>query len=178
METPAGFLDKNSFETLFRKEFKGLVVFATRFVKDIEVAKDIVHDGFIVLWEKREQVDLSANVKSLLVTTIRNRCLNWLRDNKKFDKNIVSLEETFSERVYEPADRLEENETRVMISTAIGQLPERCREVFILNRFENKKYKEVADTLGISVKTVEAQMSKALDFLRKKLKTETRQAPE
>lgn len=166
----AGFMNREAFEILFRKEFKGLVVFAAGYVKDTDVAKDIVHDGFVILWEKRAEVDLSLNVKSLLTTTIRNRCLNYLRDHRKFDSGIISVEDHLSNVAAEQHDRIAEAETHARITAAIGTLPEKCREVFMLNRFENKKYKDVADTLGISVKTVEAQMSKALSILRIKLK--------
>jgi RNA polymerase sigma-70 factor (ECF subfamily) len=164
-------LDRNTFEFLFRKEFKGLVVFATGYVKDVDVAKDIVHDGFLILWERKEQMNLAFNIKSFLTTTIRNRCLNYLRDNKKFDNTLFALEDHLARQIVEPPDTVVESETKERIESAINELPEKCREVFMMNRFQGKKYREVADLLGISIKTVEAQMSKALELLRKRLKS-------
>ncbi len=170
MTDPSPFLDKKTFSALFTSEFKGLVFFAIGYVKDADAAKDIVHDAFLILWEKRETIDLSKPVKSYLSTIVRNKCLNFLRDNRKFDKDIINLEDHFAAEAYEPPDKLSEAETRRSIDSAIAELPEKCREIFILNRFENKKYKEIAEGLGISVKTVETQMSKALEHMRRKVR--------
>jgi RNA polymerase sigma-70 factor, ECF subfamily len=112
---------------------------------------------------------LTKSVKSYLVTTIHNRCLNYLRDNKKFDKEILTFENLLPDVGPEGDDNLVSSELEARINAAIAELPEKCREVFMLNRFENLKYQEVADKLQISIKTVEAQMSKALQVLRTKL---------
>lgn len=128
-----------------------------------------MHDAFINLWEKRESIDLSKSVKSYLATSIHNRCLNYLRDNKKFDREILTFENLLPDIEPEGIDNLIAGELETRINEAIAELPEKCREVFMLNRFENLKYQEVADKLQISVKTVETQMSKALQVLRTKL---------
>jgi RNA polymerase sigma-70 factor (ECF subfamily) len=109
-------------------------------------------------------------VKTYLSTTVRNKCLNYLRDNKKFNREILDLEGLLSEKAYVPADRLVEAEIRNRIGQAIAALPERCREIFVLNRHENMKYQEIANHLEISVKTVETQMSKALQHMRDHLR--------
>ncbi|MCK5463030.1 MAG: sigma-70 family RNA polymerase sigma factor, partial [Bacteroidales bacterium] len=80
-------LDKRTFEELFRSFFPSLVLFAQKYVPDQDTAKDIVHNVFINLWEKRQQVDTDSPLKSYLFTSVHNRCLNYIRDQKKFDKD-------------------------------------------------------------------------------------------
>lgn len=164
------FLDTASFERLFRDEFKGLVLFAIRYVKDYEAAREIVQEAFIGLWDKRTQIDPSRQVKSYLSTTVRNRSLNYLRDHKKFDARLLTQENLYPLASYEQSDRLVEKELQEKIQEAISELPEKCREVFLLSRNEHLKYQAIADKLQISVKTVETQMSKALQHLRSRLR--------
>jgi|GEM_PF-122150 len=163
-------LDKSTFERLFKTEFKGLVLFAVQYVKDYEAAREIVQEAFIGLWAKREQINLSRPVKTYLSTTVRNRSLNYLRDNKKFDTRLLAQENLFPLASYEQTDRIVEKELRDQIHEAISELPDRCREVFLLSRNEHMKYQAIAERLQISVKTVETQMSKALQHLRIRLK--------
>jgi RNA polymerase sigma-70 factor (ECF subfamily) len=162
-------LDKPAFETLFRSFFPGLVLFARKYVPDQDTATEIVHNVFLNLWEKREQVDTSTSLKSYLFTSVHNRCLNYIRDQKKFDRDEALLQRLDSDEFTDASDRLEEMELEQRIYEALQTLPEKCREVFTLNRFEGLKYGEIAGKLGISVKTVETQMSKALKILRDKL---------
>jgi len=164
-----GGLDKPGFEELFRSFFPGLVLFAQKYVSDNDTAKEIVHNVFINLWEKREKIDTSSSLKSYLFTSVHNRCLNHIRDQKKFDKNESHLEMQNSNLFAVGTDNLEERELEQRIFDALQALPEKCREIFTLNRFEELKYAEIAEKLGISIKTVEAQMSKALRILREKL---------
>jgi RNA polymerase sigma-70 factor (ECF subfamily) len=160
---------KEAFENLFRTEFKGLCFFAMKYVKDYETAREIVQDSFIRLWEKRDIIDTSKSVKSYLTTSIHNKCLNYLRDNRKFDNNLLQFEQLSEVSDGKTSDFLVEKELRKSIETAIDELPEKCREVFLLSRNENLKYHEIAVQLEISVKTVETQMSKALQHLRLRL---------
>ena len=162
-------LNQPTFEALFKSSFKSLCFFALKYVKDMDVAKEIAQDAFINLWEKRETIDLSKSVKSYLTTTVYNRSLNYLRDNKKFNNNILSIEGLFSNAGDYDSDKLVVDELNQAIKNAIDELPEKCREVFLLSRNENLKYQQIADKLQISIKTVEAQMSKALQHLRLRL---------
>ena len=154
---------------MVRKEFKGLVYFSMKYVKDMDAARGIVQDAFIMLWDKRDSMDMARNPKSYLTTTIYTRSLNYLRDNKKFDKNIIEFEELVDSGSQSADSALLGKELKAKIDEAINELPEKCREVFLLSRSENMKYQQIADTLQISVKTVEAQMSKALAHLRSRL---------
>jgi len=154
---------------LFRSHFKGLCVFAIGYVKDEEAAREIVQDTFVSLWEKRLTIDPSRPVKNYLSTTVRNKCLNYLRDHKKFSRDLLEIENLSDEMtVYQP-DTLVELELRERIDHAMDELPEKCREIFYLSRHQNMKYLEIADKLQISVKTVETQMSKALQHMRIRL---------
>ena len=154
---------------LFRSHFTGLCYFAQKYVKDFETAKEIVQDAYISMWEKRETIDMERAVKSYLTMVIHNKCTNYLRDNRKFDKYIIDIENLLDVPEYESSDSMVADELKISIDSAINELPEKCREIFILNRYENLKYQEIADKLQISVKTVESQMSKALQHMRVRL---------
>jgi RNA polymerase sigma-70 factor (ECF subfamily) len=162
-------LDKKAFEALFRTFFPSLVLFAKKFVPDQDTAKEIVHTVFLNLWEKRQQVDTGSPLKSYLFTSVHNRCLNYIRDQKKFDRDEAHFQRLDSTEFSNGVDRLEEQELEQRICDALQALPEKCREIFMLNRFEGLKYAEIAQQLNISVKTVETQMSRALRILREKL---------
>jgi RNA polymerase sigma-70 factor, ECF subfamily len=146
-----------------------LCYFAQKYVKDFETAKEIVQDSFISLWEKRDTIDMERPVKSYLTMIIHNKCTNYLRDNRKFDRFILDIEKLVDVPEYEDSDSMVENELKTKIDTAIEDLPDKCREIFFMSRFGNLKYQEIANKLQISVKTVETQMSKALQHMRVRL---------
>lgn len=158
-------IDKPAFEELFRKYFPSLMAFAGRFLPDEDDAREVVHKVFINLWEKRSMLDTSTSLKSYLFKSVHNRSLNVIRDRKKFVGDEVP--DLASEIDVEAQMEAMELEERIM--KVIEGLPEKCKEVFKMSRFEGLKYNEIADKLGISVKTVENQMSKALKVLREKL---------
>lgn len=164
MEIP-GPLDKASFEGLFRHYFPALMAFSQKFLPSEDDAREVVHMVFINLWEKRNTLDTSISLKSYLFTSVHNRSLNLLRDRKKFsDEEIPEIASESSVQ-----SQMESMELEDKINAVIASLPEKCREVFEMNRFEGLKYGEIADKLNISVKTVENQMSKALKILRENL---------
>jgi len=162
-------MNEAAYELLFRTNFKGLCFFAQKYVKDFETAKEIVQDAFVILWEKRAGMDTDRSVKSYLTTTIHNKCHNYLRDNRKFNSEILSIENLVQPDGYAQADKLVEVELTAEIKKAINELPEKCKQIFLMSRNENLKYHEIADKLEISVKTVETQMSKALQHMRLRL---------
>jgi len=155
---------------LFREHFTGLCYFARKYTGDLDAAKEIVHSVFIRIWEIRYEFDWDKPTKSYLFASVYNRSLNYVRNNKKFmSHEEASLHNLRTdETVY--SNDLETAELQSRIKSAIMRLPEKCREVFELSRFENKKYSEIALHLNISVKTVESQMSKALYILKEELK--------
>lgn len=162
-------LELSTFEELFKSQFKPLCAFAFKYLKDIDIAKEIVHDAFVNLWQKRDNIDLQKSIKSYLFTTVNNRSLNYIRDNKKFVKNEY-LEQNYSgSEKFVDNDLLIEQELKLKITETLEKLPEKCRRVFEMSRYEGKKYREIAEELKISEKTVEAHISKALRSLKENL---------
>ena len=158
-------MDKDSFENLFREYFSPLISFARKILVDEDDAREVVQKVFINLWEKREEIDLSTSLKSYLFTSVHNRSLNVIRDRKKF--SFEEVPDMAGD--WDVSAQIESMELEEKINEALQALPEKCRQIFELNRFDGLKYSEIAAQLEISVKTVENQMSKALRILREKL---------
>lgn len=155
----------NEFEKLFRDYFTPLVWYSMKIVKDKDTAREIVHSVYVKLWEKVDSIDFSRPVKPYLYTSVYNASINYIRDHKKF----AGEEKIDPASSIQHNDLMESQETEEKIYSAIASLPDKTREIFEMSRFENKKYQEIADTLNISIKTVEARMSEALKILRVKL---------
>lgn len=136
-----------------------------KYIGDLDEAKNLVHEVFISVWEKFEELPEDTNFRSYLYTSARNRCLNYIRDQKKH----VAFDSVYDQGVVAEYNSIEIRELEKEIDLAINTLPEKCRLVFELSRYEELKYAEIAQKMNISVKTVEAHMSKALSLLRKAL---------
>ncbi|MFW5707749.1 MAG: RNA polymerase sigma-70 factor [Bacteroidota bacterium] len=162
-------LDETTLRELFDLYYNNLCRFASGYLSDPDTAEEIVQQVFINLWNQREKIDPEKQIKSYLFTSVKNRCLNHIRDNRKYRSYYLDVETELEIQVDEK-DIFAEAELEKRLSQALEKLPEKCREVFVLCRFEEMKYKEVADKLNISQKTVEAQMSKALKILREEFK--------
>jgi len=161
-------MDKKAFEEIFRSYFPSLCSFAKKYIYDFDAGKEIVHDVFINFWEKREDIDPNKSIKSYLFTSVHNRCLNYIRDHKKFVEYTDDLKVDI-DAGWDSSDKMIEIELEEKINKALDSLPEKCRQIFTMSRFEDKKYKEIAEELGISIKTVETQMSKALKMMKESL---------
>jgi len=162
--------DIQLYEMIFRTHYEPLCNYAFTFVADRDVAEEIVQGTFLYLWEKREAMEIHSSLKSYLYTSVRNRCLNEIKRRKVRQEHInreLLSADTSSESVSEEIAALELEER---IQLAIEKLPEQCRMVFKLSRFEELKYAEIAEHLSISVKTVENHMGKALRIMREQLK--------
>jgi RNA polymerase sigma-70 factor (ECF subfamily) len=164
------FKNLQSFESLFRQYYQMLCSYAYRFVNDSDTAEEIVQDLFYKLWEKREELQINSSVKSYLFSAVHNRCLKYIEhrnvENKYRDYYLLRESEIDSE----PQHGSEVHEMQEIIDSTLDSLPDRCSRIFRLNRFDGLKYQEIAQKLSISVKTVEANMGKALKMLRKNLK--------
>ncbi len=160
--------NQKGIEYLFNDYFEMLCLRSIRVVKKREVAEDLVQDLFLEIWNKRETLNITSSIKSYLFRSIVNRSLNWLRANKQiFDEVDEGVTNRGDE--YNVTHTMQKNELEDYITICIDELPEKCRLVFILSRFEELSYKEIANKLEISVKTVENQISKALKLLRSKM---------
>ena len=161
--------DKVAFGLVFKEQFGLLTSYAMRFLDEREEAEEIVQDVFVKFWDKCSELAPDSSIKSYLYRSVHNTCLNHIKHKKVKDAYkqhvIHHMEHTF-ELSWEQKDP---EAMRVEILDEIDNLPPRCSEIFKLSRLEGLKYQEIADHLGISVKTVEVQMGKALRVLREKL---------
>lgn len=165
-KSPKG-IDERRFEVIFREYFKPLVAFSRKFLNDTEAAKEVVHEVFAKIWEKRLEIDPEKSLKSYLFTAVNNGSLNYIRDHKKFaDKPAVAENESAEIQ----RDFMTEAEIRETVRATLERLSPKVRRVFEMSRYEDKKYREIADELNISEKTVESHISKALKALRENLK--------
>ena len=162
-------LDKAQFEELFRNHFSYLCNFARQYVGDADAAQDICQKVFIRLWERRADMDVTKSIKSYLFTAVKNRSLNYIRDHKKYRSRLLDVDCGEVEVGMEDDDWLAAEELQSRINTILAGLPPKCRRVFEMSRFEDKKYREIAAELDISQKTVEAHMSKAMKVFRQSL---------
>lgn len=164
--------DTSAYETLFKCYYRKLTLFANRFVNDINAAEEITGEVFVVLWEKREQLNHTVCISSYLYKTTQNRCLNYLKHQKIENLYITYLQKNnlLDACAADTENSYNDKELALQIKTAIDSLPEKCRQVFIMSRYEDMKYRDIALKLDISTKTVERHMSIALDRLRKILK--------
>ena len=144
-----------------------LVGFAIKYVDEQEVAEELVQDVFAEIWQKGGSITFRTTVKSYLYGAVRNACLNHIKHRKVVWRHEAEV--MLTQEVYDATDILELDELQTRIDEAMDLLPEKCREVFELSRYEGLKYHEIADRMDISQKTVENQMGKALKVLRQHL---------
>ncbi|NOU48040.1 MAG: RNA polymerase sigma-70 factor [Bacteroidales bacterium] len=161
--------DRKIFEEIFRMYYSPLCRYCLRYVSDTQIAEEIVQDLFFRLWEKREKLILHLSLQSYLYKSVKNYSINYINQLKIQEKHRQYVGFNAKES-QEPIDQLEEIDLELLINNTILKLPEKRREVFELSRHEGLKYSEIAEKLNISIKTVEAQMSKSLEQLRLVLK--------
>ena len=164
-----GLTDEKVFEEFFKTHFKALHSYAYTILKDDGIAEEMVQNVFYKVWEKKDQVDIQTSLKAYLYKAVYHESLNYLKHEK-----VKSVHEAHAMYSTDHSGNLAEKklmqrELETKLQRAINDLPEQCRTIFQLSRFEELKYREIADTLGLSIKTVENQMGKALKILRLKL---------
>ncbi len=157
--------NRAAFRKLYDRYYKYLVVTAYNVLGDGEKARDLAQDTFFAVWTKRDRLNINSGVKSYLRRAVINRTLNYIESQRlNFDETepvFINLSEEATAQ-----QQLEEEDLQQIINQAIDQLPKKCRIIFKLCRIEKMPYKEVAEQLGISTKTIENQMTKALKFLK------------
>jgi RNA polymerase sigma-70 factor, ECF subfamily len=165
-----------AFEELFFNYYQRLVQFASRFTNDNQVARDMVQDAFLTLWEKAESININISPKAYLFQLIRNRSLNYKRNlnihltiEQELALKIEDAEKATYQDFNDPYYSLIELELEQKITSTIDSLPDKCKEAFQLSRNKYLKNKEIAEIMGISSKMVEKHISKALRILRVEL---------
>ena len=165
--------DYNAFENIFKRTYTSVCSFVQKMVRSHELAEEIVDDVFFSLWKNRKKIRITSSFKSYLLTSVRNRSLDCLRKMKKKQNLALENASTLPSSQSSVLENMECNELQLRIDTAIQLLPKQCRLIFILSREQGLKYREIAEMLSISIKTVDTQMGRALKFLRGEILTST-----
>ncbi|PWV54316.1 RNA polymerase sigma-70 factor [Chitinophaga sp. S165] len=158
--------DSGLLEQYFFEYFEVLHTYAYTILKDNDAAKDVVQSVFIQLWQKREELNIKQSVRSYLYVATHNHCLNYIKSKKTRQRHYDQFASGEDESTTTLEESMALSDLKKEVLAAMKSLPEKCREIFYKSRFEEKSYAEIAVELNISVKTVEAQMGKALRILR------------
>lgn len=161
--------DEIAFRTLFFQFFSPLCVFAHRYIDSWETCEDIVQETFFKIWKNRKNIEISTSSRNFLITSVKNSSIDYLR-KQETELNWQQKEIEKNSSTYTSGDIYSTIELEQMLSSALAKLPDNIRIVFEKNRFEGMTYTEIATEHNISVKTVEAYMTKALKHLRVELK--------
>lgn len=162
--------DIKAFENVFRLYHSPLCLYAASITGQMEVAEEIVQDLFYLFWKERENLTVLQSLKSYLYGAIRNRSLQYLEHLEVRNRHREAiLSRPFEPNTDSPEEQLEYKELQTLIDGTLLRLPERRLRIFRMHRFEGMKYAEIANALSLSVKTVEAEMTKALQMLRKEI---------
>lgn len=158
-----------AFDAIFRRWYTPLVGVADRMLRDSAAAEELAQDVLLELWRRRTALDTGDEPGPYLIRAVRNRALNRLRHARVAARAAPLLAVDETSPVSSPAAQAVESELAVAIDAAVAALPPGCRQVFLLSRAEGLRYSDIAARLGISPKTVEAQMGRALRLLRARL---------
>jgi len=161
--------DSEEFDRMYLEIFPALHRYAHTILSDSAVAEEMVHQVFLKILERKAPIALRTSTKAYLFRSVNNECLNYIKHQKVKQTYQSHATNEMENRPETPSAKLSYKELELQLKQAINELPEQCRTIFQLSRFEELKYAQIADELGISVKTVEAQMSKALKRLRVEL---------
>ena len=161
--------DVQAFEWLFRQYYEKLCQWAHHYLQDLDSSEEVVQDLYYHLWRNRDTTEFHVSVKSYLYKAVSNNCKMLIRNRDRrsaIEAEIVLLNTDSAE---EPEELLEVKEIREVVNRTLEELPEKPAQIFRMSRYEGLKYREIAEKLSISIKTVEANMGKALKVFRKNL---------
>jgi len=161
-------INSKVFKSIFDDFYTPLCRHAHLFISDESSCEEIVQELYIRLWEKRYSINISTSIRSYLYKSVRNRCFNYLRDNKAklpIDDTFADIENEIIDEI-SMHDNMDLEDMQSHIDKAINELPPRCREIFILSRESHLSYKEIAEKMSLSQKTIENQMGIALKRLK------------
>lgn len=170
-------ISEEEFGSLFAQCRQLYITIANSYVHDNEAAADIVHDSFVKLWEKRNELRTS-NFKAWLFETVTNRCLDWMRSKNTRARILHNIHDVSYRMLLHEIDSLENlnpekiyaNEVEELLKECIGKMPTITRKVFVDHRFENKTYKEISEEYGLTSRRVTSEIQTALKMLRASLK--------
>ncbi|MFT4833590.1 MAG: RNA polymerase sigma-70 factor (ECF subfamily) [Marinoscillum sp.] len=160
-----------SFEIIFKRHYADITRFATSIVRDAVIGEEIAQEVFMYIWEKRAKIELHTGLRAYLFSSAKNKCLNYIKLELPKQQALTDLSNVASHL----SDGMTTNDTELLkrkIQHAIDQLPEKCRNIFVLSRYGGLTYQEIAEDLELSPKTIENQMSIALKKLKESLSDE------
>lgn len=161
--------DKQEFEKLFRSSYVSLVRYAKTILKDHDTAEEIVQDLFFRLWQDRGNLTIESSLNGYLFRSVHNRSLHFIEHQKVVDRHAGEIAAS-ADQIAEPVtEAIYYSELQSKVARVLERLPERCSVIFRMSRFEGLKYNEIAEKLSVSLKTVEANMGRALKEFRKAL---------
>ena len=160
--------DDDALRSLLSQYHNYLIVVGLRYLNDKQRVEDVIHDLFADLWNSNKEIKITAGVKSFLRGAVVNKCLAIIRKDKKID---LVAEHSFdlSDKTPSPDQLIDSDNLKKTIDTIVDGLPDKCKQVFRLSRYEGKSHKEIAEEMNISKKTIENHMSKALKTLKTEL---------
>jgi len=159
--------DVTAFEKVFNDHYDALCFYAVKIISDHDEAEEVVQNTFVNVWNKKEQLEVKGSLKSYLFQSVHNACLNILK-HKKVEREYESYQLQVAENI-DHSDDLVSAELKEEIERALQTLPGKRRKIFLMNRMEGFRYKEIAEKMGLSIKTVENQIGRALKQLRGEL---------
>jgi len=166
--------DIKAFEQVFRQYYAPLYLYSFSITGQREVSEEIVQELFYTVWKNREELQILRSLKSYLYGAVRNESLKHLEHRKiqeRYKERTLSLQKDIHDQT--PHEQMEYRELETVINRTLEQLPERRLRIFRMHHMDGKKYKEIADQLSLSVKTVEAEMTKAYQVLRREIEKYT-----
>ncbi len=158
--------DRKIYEFVFRKYYIPLCRFCLKFVRVEEVSEEVVQEVFVYIWERRAAIEFTSSLQAYLYAAVKNRSINYIRSQVTREQHLAAYTERQDLVVSPKQDHVDREELIILVRQAIDSLPDKCKHIFSLSRDAGLTYQEIAHELGISPKTVEAQMSIALKKLR------------
>lgn len=158
-----------AFEQVFKEYYKALHAYASSLLRDEANAEEMVQQVFFKLWDRAGNLQIAGSIAAYLYRAVHNECLNFLKHQKVKAKHQLHVAYRAREAERSSADVFADPDLQKKIQEAMDSLPEQCRTIFQMSRFEDLKYREIAERMQLSVKTVENQMGKALKIMRARL---------
>jgi RNA polymerase sigma-70 factor (ECF subfamily) len=160
------------FQAIYKQYYNQLLFLAKKYVKETEDAEEVLSEVFLKLWNKRKEISINTSFHNYLYTSVRNKALDFLRKNKNRTFESDDYASQIPCGAVGPDELIDSEDLFNRIENAIEELPEKRRQIFKMSRTEGLKYCEIAEKLGVSIKTVETQMGRSLKYLREKFEVE------